>query len=83
MAVLRIISWVLVALALMVLGYDGISTLKSGIPAISTTAEILGIMGLELNVPEGGIGKLVLDLPMSVLLGLPGVILTLVLRPID
>ncbi|RFB05246.1 hypothetical protein DX908_08240 [Parvularcula marina] len=83
MAVLRIFAWILVALALMLLGYDAVSTLDEGIPVITTTAEFMNIAGLELSVPEGGVGKFFLDLPLWTLIGVPGVILTLVFRPVN
>lgn len=83
MIILRILAWVLIAMALMVLGYDAISTLDEGVPVITTAAELLGLMGLELTVPESGVGKFFLDLPVEALLGVPGLILALIFRPVD
>lgn len=83
MVVLRILAWILVALALMVLGHDAISTLEDGVPVITTSAEMLNLLGIGITVPEGGIGKIFLELPLDIVLGVPGIILTLLFRPID
>ena len=86
MAVLRILAWVFVALALMLLGADGISTLETGEPVIRTAAEIFALFGLEFGRPEGGAGSVVnflLDAPMWAIFGVIGIILTLLFRPID
>ena len=78
MAAFRILAWVLVALALMLIGADGVSTLEAGEPVVRTAAEIAGLFGLELTVPDGGVGKFFLDAPLWMLIGVPGLILTLV-----
>ena len=77
----------MVALALMLLGADGISTLEAGEPVVRTTAEIMGLFGLTLTSGEGGgvvaVANFFLEAPLWMLLGVLGLILTLVFRPID
>ena len=87
MAILRLVAWVLVALALLLLGADGVSTLEAGEPVVRTTAEILGLLGLE--VTPGGEGSLAgvsdffLEAPLWAVFGTVGVVLTLIFRPVD
>lgn len=88
MAVLRIIAWILVALALLLLGADAISTLESDSgPVVRTTAEILGLIGIPpIDVENGGIAgaaKWLLEAPLWAIFGIIGVIMTLIFRPIN
>jgi hypothetical protein len=87
MAGFRLLAWILVALALMLLGADGISTLEQGEPVVRTTAEILGLFGLQIApAGEGGVGSVAnffLDAPLWAILGVIGIVLTLLFRPID
>lgn len=87
MVVLKLISWLLVALALMLLGADFITWLEVGTPEIRTTAEIMALFKISFGVMEGGpvapVVNFLRDAPMWAILGVPGIILTLLLRPID
>ncbi|WOI53102.1 hypothetical protein [Parvularcula sp. LCG005] len=83
MAIFRIVAWLLVAVALMLLGADGISTLEAGEPVVRTTAEILSLLGLQMTPPESGVMKFVLEAPMWMFFGIVGIVLTLIFRPID
>ena len=87
MNVLRIIAWILVGLAIALVGADGITTLEAGTPQVRTTAEIVGLLGPDIALMEGGGAakavNLVLAAPLWAILGLFGVILTLVFRPVD
>ncbi len=87
MAILRILAWLLVGLALMLLGADAIATLESGVPEVRTTAEVIALFGPELDYLEGGgIGKVanfLLAAPLWAIVGIVGVVLTLVFRPIS
>ncbi|MEM9232939.1 MAG: hypothetical protein AAGA69_01715 [Pseudomonadota bacterium] len=83
MVVLRILAWILVALALMFLGHDAISFLEQGEPVVTTVAEFMDLLGMEVAMPENGAAKWFLQAPFSLLLGVPGLILTLVFRSPD
>ena len=47
MAAFRFIAWVLVSIAVALLGADAISSLEHGEPVVRTTAEILGLFGMN------------------------------------
>ena len=87
MGILRFLSWILLGLGIALLGADGVSTLEAGQPVIRTTQEILGALGLEIALLDGGVAagpvNLFLTLPLWAILGTIGLILTLVFRPID
>ena len=88
MVAFRLIAWILVALALALLGADAVSSLEAGEPVVRTTAEVLELFGFNSGyaVPEGGVGKAfstVLSLPLWAVVGIIGLVLTLVFRPID
>lgn len=87
MFIFRLLAWVLVAVALMLLGADIISTLELGVPEVRTTAEIMGLLGLSVMPFMGGgaadLANFFLEAPMWTVLGVTGIILTLVFRPID
>ena len=90
MAAFRFIAWVLVAIAIALLGADGVSSLETGEPVMRTTETILGLVGLSgativENAP-GGVSQAlgtIMSLPLWAVIGLIGVVLTLVFRPID
>jgi len=90
MAAFRFLAWVLVAVAVALLGADGVSSLEQGEPVMRTTAEILGLLGVDgIAIAENSPGGLsqalgtVMNLPLWALLGLIGIVLTLVFRPME
>lgn len=87
MAILRIIAWVLVALGFMLLGADAVSTLEMGTPVVRTTAEVIDLIGPTVSPAESGplagASKFLLELPMWVIFGVVGVLMTLIFRPVD
>lgn len=90
MAAFRFIAWVLVALAVALLGADGVSSLESGEPVMRSTADVLALFGLDgaglaENAP-GGVSQALgaaLGLPLWGVLGVIGVVLTLIFRPLE
>ncbi len=90
MAAFRFLAWVLVASAVALLGADGVTSLELGEPVMRTTAEILGLVGIDgialaENSP-GGVSQAlgtIMNLPLWAVIGLIGVVLTLVFRPMD
>ena len=90
MAAFRFIAWVLVALAVGLLGADGVSSLETGEPVMRTTEEIMALLGVNggaiaENSP-GGVAQAmstILGLPLWAVIGLVGLVLTLIFRPID
>ncbi len=90
MAAFRFIAWVLVALAVALLGADGVSSLESGEPVMRSTADILNMFGLDgaalVDNAPGGVSQAlgaVLGLPLWGVLGVIGVVLTLIFRPLE
>ncbi len=87
MAILRLVAWVLVALALLLLGADGVSTLEAGEPVVRTTSEVLALLGLNVSPGGegalGGVSEFFLEAPLWAVFGIVGVVLTLIFRPID
>lgn len=90
MAAFRFIAWVLVAIAVALLGADGVSSLESGEPVIRTTAQILALFGIDgLGIADkapGGIDQAlttIMSVPLWAVVGLIGVVLTLVFRPME
>jgi hypothetical protein len=90
MATFRFIAWFLVSLAIALLGADFVSSLEQGVPVIRSTATVLSLFGVDgagiADGAPGGVGqavKAVLDVPLWAVIGLIGVVLTLVFRPID
>lgn len=88
MAAFRFLAWILVALAVALLGADAVSSLETGEPVVRTTAEVLALFGFENTdgEPVGGVAKAistVLSLPLWAVVGVIGLVLTLVFRPID
>ncbi len=90
MAAFRFVAWVLVALGVALLGADGVSSLESGEPVMRSTADILTLFGLDgpglvENAPSG-VGQAlgaVLGIPLWAVLGVIGVVLTLIFRPLE
>jgi len=90
MAAFRFIAWVLVAIAVALLGADGVASLESGEPVMRSTADILGLVGIDgtaiaENSP-GGVSQAlgtIMSLPLWGVLGIIGVVLTLIFRPME
>lgn len=90
MAAFRFIAWVLVALAVALLGADGVASLESGEPVMRSTEQILALIGVDggaiaKNSP-GGVSQAlgtIMGLPLWGVIGLIGVVLTLIFRPMD
>lgn len=90
MAAFRVIAWVLVAIAIALLGADGVSSLETGEPVMRTTEMVLGLIGVDgaalaENSP-GGVSQAIgtiMGLPLWGVLGIIGVVLTLIFRPMD
>ena len=89
-AAFRFIAWVLVALAIALLGADGVSSLEQQEPVMRTTETILSLFGVAgadivANAPGGVAQALgtIMSLPLWAVIGLIGVVLTLIFRPID
>ncbi len=90
MAAFRFLAWTLVAMAIALLGADAISSLETGEPVIRSTASILGIFGVNgLSIADaapGGVAqaiKTVMGIPLWAVVGIIGLVLTLVFRPLD
>lgn len=90
MAAFRFIAWLLVAVAVALLGADAVSSMEQGEPVVRTAAEILGLIGVDsaavIENSPGGVAKAfttLFALPLWAIVGLIGVVLTLVFRPLD
>lgn len=87
MGFFRLISWVLLALAFGLLGADVISTMENGEWVIRTTSEIMALLGLPMTNIDGGsmasAANFILDAPLWAVMGVLGIVLTLIFRPID
>ena len=90
MVAFRFISWFLVAVALMLLGADAISSLETGAVEMRSVAEVLSLFGLNapalIAAAPGGVSQAlaaVLGVPLWAVFGVIGVILVLVFRPMD
>ena len=90
MTAFRFIAWVLVALAVALLGADAVSSLEKGVPVIRTTGTILSLFGVDgqgvADVAPGPVAQAIVTLlgvPLWAVIGLIGVVLTLVFRPMD
>jgi hypothetical protein len=90
MAAFRFIAWILVALAVALLGADGVASLETGEPVMRSTEQILALVGIDggaiaKNSP-GGVSQAlgtIMGLPLWGVIGLIGVVLTLIFRPMD
>ena len=90
MGAFRFVAWVLVALAVALLGADGVSSLETGAPVMRSTADILTLVGVDgAALAEGSSGPVsqalgaVMGLPLWSVIGVIGVVLALIFRPID
>lgn len=90
MAGFRFLAWLLVSIAVALLGSDAISSLEKGAPVMRSTAYILSLFGIDGGALAGGAPdslaqaiKTVLDVPLWAVVGLIGVVLTLVFRPME
>ena len=88
MGFLRLVAWLLVAIALMLLGADIMTWAETGAIEIRTTAEVMNLLGLGVaaNIGDGpvaGVGNFFLNAPLWALIGGAGIILTLIFRPLD
>ncbi len=90
MAAFRFIAWVLVAIAVALLGADGVASLEQGEPVMRSTADILGLVGIDgMAIAEnspGGVSHAlgtIMGLPLWGVLGIIGVVLTLIFRPME
>jgi len=86
----RFFSWVLVFIAIALIGADAIESLEQKEPIVRTTAEILALIGIDgYAVAEGSPGGLrqalsaLMGIPLWAIIGLIGVVLTLIFRPIE
>lgn len=90
MAGVRFASWILVAIAIALLGADAVSSMEAGEPVVRTSAEVLGLVGVNgpavaENSP-GGLAKALatlMKLPLWAVLGAIGVVMTLIFRPME
>lgn len=85
MSTLRVVAWILVAVALMLVGADLVSTLEVGVPVVRTATEVFALAGVSLpQVTEdtNAVLRFFLEVPMWAILGFIGIVLTLVFRPI-
>lgn len=90
MAAFRIVAWVLVAVAIALLGADGVSSLETGEPVMRSTEFVLSLIGIDgaalaENSP-GGVSQAIgtiMSLPLWGVIGIVGVVMTLIFRPID
>ncbi|MFC2950595.1 hypothetical protein ACFOOP_01555 [Marinicaulis aureus] len=90
MAAFRILAWVLVAVAIALLGADGVSSLETGEPVMRSTEFVLSLIGIDgaalaENSP-GGVSQAIgtiMSLPLWGVIGIVGVVMTLIFRPID
>jgi predicted anti-sigma-YlaC factor YlaD len=88
MGFFRLVSWLLVALGIALLGADAISWLEQGTPVIRTTAEIMNLAGIGIahdvgDGPVAAVANFLLNAPLWALVGGIGIILTLIFRPLD
>lgn len=90
MSAFRFLAWLLVALGLALLGADTISSLEAGVPVIRSTGMILELFHIDgaalANAAPESIGQAILtllDVPLWAIIGLIGVVLTLVFRPLE
>ena len=90
MAAFRFFAWLLVSAAVALLGADAVSSLEQGTPVVRTSAEVLGLIGVNaqgiVDASPGGVAKALatlMSLPLWAVAGLIGVVLTLIFRPMD
>jgi len=90
MAAFRFLAWLMVSIAVALLGADAVSSLEEGVPVIRTTATVLALFNIDglamADAAPGGVAKAIstlMDVPLWAVIGLVGVVLTLVFRPMD
>jgi hypothetical protein len=90
MTAFRFIAWLLIAIAVALLGADAISSLEKSEPVVRTTGDILKLFGVNgrgiAEVSPGGVSQAIialLGIPLWAVVGLIGVVLTLVFRPLE
>lgn len=90
MTAFRFLAWLLVSIAVALLGADAVSSLEQGVPVIRSTGAILSLFRIDggallHGAPEGVAQaiKTFLDVPLWAIIGLIGVVLTLVFRPLE
>ena len=90
MTIFRFIAWVFVAIAIALIGADGVASLEQKEPIIRSTAEILALFGLDgyavADASPGGVKQAlttVMGIPLWSIFGVVGIVLTLIFRPID
>lgn len=86
MSIFRLLAWGFVATGLALIGADAVSWLEQGEPVIRTSAEIMGLFGLQVSDVEGGgaagVANFLLNAPLWALIGGLGIIMTLIFRPL-
>ncbi|GGY37604.1 hypothetical protein [Parvularcula lutaonensis] len=85
---LRFTAWIMIALALALVGADLVSSLEAGQPVVRTTREIFNLLpGVAINPlgTEGALGalNLAMDLPLWAIVGGIGLLATILVRPVD
>ncbi len=90
MGFFRLIAWVLVFLAIALIGADGVTSLEQGEPVIRSTASLLSILDIDgfaiAEAAPAGISQAlttIMKLPLWSVLGIIGIVLTLIFRPIE
>jgi len=90
MFIFRALAWLFVALALALLGADAVSSLETDGLTLRTTSDLLTIFGVDggslADAAPGALGTVVSALMgfyTWAILGVIGILLTLVFRPID
>jgi len=82
---LRASAWVFIAAALALLGADIVSSLEQSEPVVRSTREILNLLPGVSMEPGSGPGwlRVMTDLPLWAVLGILGLLATLLVRPVD
>jgi len=88
--IFRFIAWVFVAIAIALIGADGITSLEQGEPVIRSTATVLALFNVDgyalAQSAPGGISQALsaaMSLPLWSIFGIVGIVLTLIFRPIE
>ncbi|MAW82047.1 MAG: hypothetical protein CMI63_17560 [Parvularcula sp.] len=90
MAAFRLLAWIFVAIAIALLGADGVTSLETGEPVMRSTEFMLGLIGIDgaaiaENSP-GGVSqaiRTIMGLPLWGVFGVIGVVMTLIFRPME
>jgi hypothetical protein len=88
MKTLRVAAWVLISLALALVGADIVTSLETGEPVVRTAREIANLVpGVRIE-PLGtdgvlGMVNLAIDLPLWAIFGAVGLVFSLILKPVD